>query len=98
MVKTCNNCSTTEKKTPSTVPYQVFVDFKDTAKSTVQKLWIAVMILIFLLVGTNIAWLIYESQLEDVVTTEEIIIDAGENGVANYIGNDGEVYNGENHS
>ena len=56
------------------------------------------MILIVLLVGSNIAWLVYENSFEDVATTEEIVVDADDNGNANYIGQDGNIYNGEDNS
>lgn len=93
MSKTCNNC-TTDKK-PTSVPYQVVEDYKMLINSTIKRLWIVILVLIFLLVGTNCAWLWYESQFETVETVEEIVVDADENGIANYIGNDGDIYNGE---
>ena len=63
-----------------------------------KRLWITILVLIFLLVGTNCAWLWYESQFETVETTEEIFVDAEQDGVANYIGNDGDIINGEGYS
>ena len=60
MSKTCNGCGTDEKKTPTNVPYQVLVDFKETAKANSLKWFIICLILSILLVGSNIAWLIYE--------------------------------------
>lgn len=39
---------------------------------TIKRLWILCIILILLLVGTNIGWMIYESQFEDVVETMQI--------------------------
>lgn len=36
-----------------------------------KRLWIAVILLIVLLVGTNAGWLIYESQFEDIVIQQE---------------------------
>jgi hypothetical protein len=98
MAKTCNNCGTNEKKTPATVPYAVLEDFKETAKSNSLKWFIICLILIILLVGSNIAWLVYENSFEDVTTTEEIVVDAEDDGIANYIGNDGDIYNGEDYS
>lgn len=95
MPKKCNNCGTDKK--PSTVPYAVLVDFKETAKANSLKWFIVCLVLIILLVGTNIAWLIYENSYEDLITTEEIIVDAEDDGIANYIGNDGDIINGENH-
>ena len=96
MSKTCNNCGTDKK--PSSVPYTVLVDFKETAKANSLKWFIFSMVLLVLFVGTNIGWLVHESQFEDVVTTEEVIVDAEDNGIANYIGNDGDIINGENSS
>lgn len=94
MSKTCNNC-TTDKK-PTSVPYQVVEDYKMLINSTIKRLWVVIIILIFLLVGSNCAWLWYESQFETVETiSEEIVVDADENGIANYIGNDGDIINGE---
>ena len=62
-----------------------------------EKRFVAIIVLlIILLVGSNISWLVYENSFEDVVTTEEITVDAENNGIANYIGNDGDIYNGEN--
>lgn len=64
-----------------------------------EKRFVAIIVLlIILLVGSNIGWMIYESQFEDVVTTEEIVVDADDNGNANYIGQDGNIYNGEDNS
>lgn len=55
MSKTCNNCGTDKK--PSSVPYAVLEDFKETAKANGLKWFITVIVLIALLVGSNMAWL-----------------------------------------
>lgn len=88
MPKTCNGCST-ETKVPTTVPYQVFKDFKETAKANNLKWFILCLVLIVLLVGSNIGWLIYESQFETVesTTTQEVIQEA-DNGENHFIGGD----------
>lgn len=58
-------------------------------------IWVIVL-LIVLLVGTNVGWLIYESQFEVVEeTTETIITQDNADGYNNYIGNDGDIVNGE---
>jgi hypothetical protein len=93
MSKICNSCGTDKK--PSSVPYAVLVDFKETAKANSLKWFIICLVLIVLLVGSNIAWLVYENSFEGVTTTEEIIVDAEDDGIANYIGNDGDIINGE---
>lgn len=38
---------------------------------TIQRLWIALIIAIFMLVGSNMIWVLYELQYEDVTTTIE---------------------------
>ena len=46
-----------------------------------RRLWVVVILLIFLLVGSNIAWIYYENQFEDSVTTTTI--DATQEGSGN---------------
>ena len=93
MSKICNNCGTDKK--PSSVPYTVLVDFKETAKANSLKWFIICLVLIVLLVGSNIGWLVYESQFEDVVTTTESYdLDTGENGNA-IVNGEGSVTIGE---
>lgn len=86
------NCETCKMKTsaPENVPYIVHESALARMERMVKRLWVTVLVLIFLLVGTNGAWLWYESQFDDVVITQE-----NEDGYNNYIGNDGDIYNGE---
>lgn len=63
--ETCKNKSTA----PENVPYIVHESAMARAERTAKRLWITILILIFLLVGTNMAWVYYENQFEDVVTT-----------------------------
>ena len=60
---------------------------------------ITIIILIVLLVVTNAMWLWAWNQY-DYVDTEEysVDVDADDGGNANYIGNDGDIYNGESNS
>ena len=99
MLKTCNNCGTDKK--PSSVPYAVLVDFKETAKANSLKWFIICLVLIVLLVGSNIGWLVYESQFEVVeeITTQEVEQDA-ENGENHFVDGDmiGETENKDNQS
>ena len=97
MSKTCNNCGTDKK--PSSVPYTVLVDFKETAKVNSLKWFIVCLVLIVLLVGSNIGWLVYESQFEVVeeTYTEDYDIEANDNGNAIY-NDDGSVVIGEDKS
>lgn len=56
----------------------------------VKRLWITVILLIVLLVGTNAIWIIYENSFEDIVITQD-----NEDGYNNFIGNDGEINYGK---
>ena len=49
----------------------------------ITKLWVVILVLIVLLVGSNIAWIYYESQFEQVVTTQEVTQD--NDGGNNYV-------------
>lgn len=62
------------------------------AERTIKRLWIVIILLVVLLVGSNIAWIWYESQWE---VSETQITQENESGYNNYIGNDGDIYNGE---
>ena len=82
----CNKCN----KTPdSSVPYLVHEGVLARMERTIRRLWILLIILIVLLVWSNIAWLVYESQIEDVTITAEQTADTGNNYA---VGGD---YNGE---
>ena len=71
------------------------------AERTVKRLWIVVLILIILLVGSNAMWLYYESKFKDEISTststnQEVVQDAetgGSSGFKKYpnCGGDGVV-------
>ena len=54
---------------------------------TIKRLWIVLLVTIFCLVGSNLAWTIYESQFQDVVITQEADT---RNGGSNYMNGTGE--------
>lgn len=58
----------------------------------IKRLWILCIIIFLTCAGTNIGWLYYESQFKDEVTTE--IRQENQDGYNNYIGNDGDITNG----
>jgi hypothetical protein len=62
-----------------------------------EKRFVAIIVLLIILfVGSNIVWLIYENSFEVVEeTTETTITQDNANGYNNYIGNDGDIVNGE---
>ena len=63
----CETCKGKEKNTPENVPYLVHESEMARAERTIKRLWITTLILIFLLVGTNAAWLYYESSFEEIL-------------------------------
>ena len=92
----CNSCKS-KNKTPETVPYMMHESAMARAERGAKRLWIVIILLIVMLVGTNVGWLIYESQFEDLVITQEVEQDA-DNGENHFIGGDyiGETDNQNN--
>jgi hypothetical protein len=72
------------------IPYIAYEAAQSRLERIIKRLWITTIILIVLLVGSNIGWLIYESQFTDYEITQE-----SETGTNNYIGNDGDISYGE---
>lgn len=87
----CKTCKE-NRKVVEPVPYIVHESAMARQERTIKKLWILLILVISLLVATNGAWIWYESQWE-VVQTE--ITQESDSGYNNYIGNDGDIYNGE---
>lgn len=87
----CGNCNGKDKNTPENVPYLVHESEMARAERTIKRLWITTLILIFMLVGTNAAWLWWNNQWETVESWE--ITQENECGNNNYIGNDGDITN-----
>lgn len=78
------------------VPYIVFESEMVRLERIIKKLFVLIVVLIVLLFGTNIYWIWYESQFEEVVTTE--VTQDNADGINNYVGNDGDITNGETDS
>lgn len=98
MSKTCNNCGAEKHGEGQVIFTENGYEAHEARHEREKKrLWMVILVLIAALLATNIAWVIYESQFEDVITTEEIIVDAEDNGNANYIGQDGNIYYGEDY-
>ena len=62
---------------------------QDRLMKIIKSLIAVILVLVFLLVGSNIAWVIYENSFEDYVITQDVEQDA-DNGTNNFIG--GDVY------
>lgn len=67
------NCETCKKvqNAPESVPYIVHEASMARMERQIKRLWITVLVLIVMLVGTNGAWLLYNSQFETVETVME---------------------------
>lgn len=76
------------------IPYFVHEGVVARMERTNRRLWILCIILIVLLAATNGAWIWYESQFEDVVSTE-ISQDVNSDDGGNAVINDGVHINGE---
>lgn len=63
------------------------------ASSIIKKMFWTIIILIVALVGTNIAWIIYINQFDFITETETTTLDG--NRTNNYIGNNGDINNGD---
>lgn len=84
-----------EENSNTTIPYLVYESTMARMERTVKRMFILCIVLIAVTVISNMAWIHYENQFEDVVTTQEITqdVDSGVGGDA--IINDGVHYNGE---
>ena len=67
------NCETCKKvqNAPESVPYIVHEASMARMERQIKRLWITVLVLIVMLVGTNGVWLLYNSQFETVETVME---------------------------
>ena len=65
----CETCKGKEAHAPESVPYIVHESAMARAERTAKRLWITILTLIFLLVGSNCIWIWYNAQFEVVETT-----------------------------
>lgn len=92
MAKTCNSCNTNDM---AVMPIAQHEKDQNRLMGIIKWLIAVIVILIVLLVGSNVGWLIYESRYEVVEETSTTVEQENENGYNNYIGNDGDIVNGE---
>ena len=85
----CKSCKVKEQHAEP-VPFIVHEGTMARAEITIKRLWITILLLIVLLVGTNAGWIWFESQFEDIAISQE-----NEDGYNNFVGNDGDIFNGE---
>lgn len=67
----CNACNE-KHKSAEPVPYIVHESDMARQERTIKRLWIALILVIVLLVGSNCAWIYYNSQFEDVSVEQEV--------------------------
>lgn len=79
------------------VPYAVYEGAQARHERTIKRLVAIIIVLIVLLFASHMAWL-YVWQSYDYVSEEKTVSVDSDNGIANYIGNNGDIHNGENSS
>ena len=72
------------------VPYIVLESVICRFDRVIKRLWVVILILVFLLLGTNLAWLYYEQQFTDEITVTQENDGQGHN---NYVDGDAENHN-----
>lgn len=88
MTMDCNNC--TKNVYTTMVPMVVLENTRAQMDLHAKRLIRVIVLLIVLLVGSNAAWMYYENQFETVRIQQE-----NDRGINNFIGNDGDIYNGD---
>ena len=89
----CETCKDKRKviaQTPKDVPYIAHESAVARLERVIKRLWVLALVLIILLAASNAAWLYYESSFEEIRIEQD-----NESGYNNFIGNDGDIYNGE---
>ena len=79
--------------TLSAVPFVVYESAMEKADRQHRRLIAIIIVLISLLFVANVLWLIAWNSY-DYVDDCSVELDAGDGGTANYIGNNGDIYNG----
>ena len=91
----CETCRGKDAHAPESVPYIVHESSMARMERQIKRLWIALIVSVVLLFLSSAiftwAWMQYD------YTSEETIVDVNsdDGGNANYIGNDGDIVNGE---
>lgn len=86
MEKTCNGCGTNESL--AVMPIAQHEKDQNRLMKIIKWLVFVIALLIVLLVGSNVGWLIYQSQFEVVEETYQEVIQDAENGENHFIGGD----------
>ena len=84
MAKTCNSCNTNDM---AVMPIAQHEKDQNRLMGIIKWLITVILVLIVLLVGSNIAWIVYENSFEDYVITQDVEQDS-DNGTNNFVGGD----------
>ena len=90
----CETCKEKRKvisQAPKDVPDIAHESAVARLERVIKRLWVLVLVLIILLAASNAAWIWWESQYQTIETT---ITQENADGYNNYIGNDGDIVNG----
>ena len=99
MSKKCDGCKNEDLMNGYemlTIPYVAHQSAAARQERQIRRMWIALIVAIALMFFTNMIWVGVFSSYD--YSSEEIIVDAEDDGDANYIGQDGNIYNGEDNS
>lgn len=89
----CETCKGKEAHAPESVPYIVHESSMARMERQIKRGLIALIVAVVLLFASNGLWLLAWNSYD--YTSEEVIIDSQDGGNAHYIGNDGDIINGE---
>lgn len=92
-VETVEN-SKNHVENPTKIPFIVYEATMARMERHIKRLWIALIIAITLIFASNAVWLLFINQYN--FESYDLSTEGGGN--ANYIGNDGEIYNGTGES
>ena len=84
------DCISCKDKKPDPVPYIAYESTMARMERTIKRMWILLLVVVILLVGTNAGWVWYESQFETVTetTTQEVWQETDNGGVNRFVGGD----------
>lgn len=75
------------------IPYIAFESEMARYERTIKRLVVALVLTIALLFASNVAWLWFFSQFD--IADTAVTLDSQDEGTNNYVGNDGDITNGE---
>lgn len=84
MARTCNKCNSEE----ITIPYIVHEDDMARSERYNKRLWIVILVLVAALIGSNMAWIVYESQFETISVEQDVAQNARNGDNNNFVGGD----------